>query len=99
MKIGGFYNLFKLTFFGAQYFGAAGVGAWPQKFGRACRCPAGHNFGGTGGDALRPTPVGGDTGLSSSLSSAMAAGEAGILHDCGFILEPVLLPNDRAVVI
>jgi hypothetical protein len=29
----------------------------------------------------------------------MAAGEAGILHGCGFVLELVLLLDDRAVAI
>jgi hypothetical protein len=47
-------------FLGGRRFGAAGVGARPQKFRRACRrsqnrpagAPADHSFGGAGGDAL-----------------------------------------------
>jgi hypothetical protein len=39
MKSAGFYNLLNFRLFRERHFGAAGVGAWHQIFGRACRHP------------------------------------------------------------
>jgi hypothetical protein len=72
MKSPGFYNFFKFMFFWERRFGAVGVGARPQNFGRLCRRPQALPSGillAASGDALIP----GDRALTSPGSGACHA--------------------------